>query len=110
MPLAPHDTLQVLRVAQEALTNTLKHAKASQVHVSLRREGQTLVLAVEDDGSGGALPAREGGRGLGNMRARAARIGAQLDLRLTGPGLPGSQVVLRLPLPSPAAPLQPEPI
>ncbi len=98
LPLAPHDTLQVLRVAQEALTNALKHARASAVKVSLHRDGRDLVLVVQDNGPCSDAPTREGGRGLSNMRARAARIGAQLDIRMARPEQPGTQVLLRLTL------------
>lgn len=96
LPVTPHDTLQVLRVLQEALTNTLKHARASQVRVTLRRESAALVLSVEDDGAGG-VTAGEGGRGLSNMRTRAARLGAELQVNLASPGHPGTRVLLRLP-------------
>jgi signal transduction histidine kinase len=104
MQLPPHDTLQLLRVAQEALTNVLKHAGAHQVQVALRQEGQALLLQVHDDGCGasstsGAPP--EGGRGLANMRARAARAGATLELQLATLQQPGTRVQLRLPLRQP---------
>jgi signal transduction histidine kinase len=103
LPLTPEQALQLLRVAQEALTNVLKHARASTVRVSLHLDPQGLALEVRDNGQpaapvpapapGPAPPA--GGRGLGNMRTRAARLGGQLDTQF-GPG--GGRVALRLPL------------
>jgi signal transduction histidine kinase len=92
--LSPHAALQLLRVAQEALTNVLRHARASRVQVRLARQDGMLALEVEDDGCGldGAAPPQ--GRGLGNMRARAKRLGGLLDLRS---GAAGTCVVLRLP-------------
>jgi hypothetical protein len=98
LPLPPHDALQVLRVAQEALTNVLKHAQAREVRISLRREGAELVLRVADDGRTAAGPAQEGSRGLANMRARAMRIGARLQVRLASTAEPGTEVQLHLPL------------
>ncbi len=98
-PLAPHALLQVLRIAQEALTNVLKHAHASQVEVRLGVGAGALVLEVRDDGLGrgaGGGPG-SGGRGLPNMRARAERLGATLDLRNASPG---TCVSLRLPMPA----------
>jgi signal transduction histidine kinase len=89
-------TLQLLRIAQEALTNVLKHAAAAHVTLRLASDGIRLVLAIEDDGRG--LPARPGadGRGLANMRARAGRLGAELAIE----ALPrGTRVLLELPLP-----------
>lgn len=95
LPLPPHDTLQVLRIAQEALTNVVKHAQAQRVEVHLQQRGNTLLLAINDDGRG--LPAAPvtTGRGLSNMQHRAQRLRAQLQLGPTGKG---SQVSLLLPL------------
>ena len=84
LEIPPHDALQLLRIVQEALTNTLKHAQARRVTVALRREGDQLLLAVQDDGrgsgAGAGLGSLAGGRGLSNMKARAARLGAALDV------------------------------
>ncbi|MBU1357450.1 MAG: ATP-binding protein [Gammaproteobacteria bacterium] len=79
--VAPHTTLQILRVAQEALTNVVKHARAGQVHLRLRQRDGTLRLEIEDDGSGFAPEPRRDGRGLLNMRARAHQLGGQLEIR-----------------------------
>ncbi len=93
---APHDALQVLRIAQEALTNVLKHARATSVNVRLARHGDQIKLEIEDDGCGLAEPpARHGGRGMSNMRSRARRLGGWLDMR-SGSG--GTCVVLKLPV------------
>jgi signal transduction histidine kinase len=96
LAIAPHDALQILHIAQEALTNVLKHARARSVTVSLRHEGGVLALDVQDDGpgppEGAALPA--GGRGRSNMALRAERLGGTLELQL---GPQGGRVSLRLP-------------
>lgn len=98
--LAPTVTMQLLRIAQEALTNVLKHAAATQVQVAVRCEGDTLLLQVTDDGRGrdGAAP-RTTGRGLANMASRAQRLGGTVEIdTLT----PGTRITLRLPLPGDA--------
>ncbi len=77
LALPPHATLQVLRIAQEALTNVLKHAQARTVEVTLAWHDGLLQLDVADDGVG--LPDSPGsGHGLPNMQARAARLGGRL--------------------------------
>ena len=95
LAIAPHDALQLLRIVQEALTNVLKHARASRVQVSLRQMADRLELAVCDDGVGRAATASNGGRGQANMRARAEKIGATLRIEC---GTSGTRVVLDLPL------------
>jgi signal transduction histidine kinase len=79
-PVPPHTTLQVLRVAQEALTNVVKHARANQVQVRLRHHAGHLCLEIEDDGCGAAGAPKNQGRGLLNMQARAGQLGGQLDV------------------------------
>ncbi|MBL8331105.1 MAG: ATP-binding protein [Rubrivivax sp.] len=115
--LPPHDTLQLLRVAQEALVNVLKHAHARHVWVRLVRETGQLRLEVADDGRGlppgpgpageaaapGAVPELAGGRGLSNMRARAVRLKAQFTVasgsgQAAGVPLPGLHLALVIPL------------
>ncbi len=85
--------LVVYRVAQEALTNALRHANATEVTVSLRHDGPKVVLAVSDDGTG--LPKAMEERGLGGMRERAMLIDAQLEIR-SDPAS-GTEVVLSVP-------------
>lgn len=83
----PDVVLQLLRILQEALTNALKHSSARHVRVSWRADAVTphVHLQVQDDGRGMALSASKG-RGLGNMRLRAQRIGACLDVSSTAGG------------------------
>jgi len=94
--MAPHNALQVLRVLQEALTNALKHARATSIRVSIARAGDTWCLAVEDDGDGiaAAGDAPREGRGIGNMERRAQRIGGELSVDSGGRG---TRVTLRIP-------------
>jgi two-component system, NarL family, sensor histidine kinase UhpB len=85
--------LAVYRVAQEALTNSARHARCTTVHVALGTAGDDAVLRVSDDGIGmdGSLP----GGGLRGMRERAVAIGATLETGRSGPG--GVVVSMRVP-------------
>jgi two-component system CheB/CheR fusion protein len=86
------------RVAQEALTNVMKHAHASRVDVLLEARDGWVVLVVEDDGLGfdaSERPPLDTGLGLVGMRERAATIGADLEIE-TAPG-EGTAIYLRCP-------------
>ena len=71
----------VLRLVQEALTNSARHADADVVRVSLRRDGPRLAIDVEDDGRVRG-PLHEG-NGLSGMRERMAALGGSVALSLT---------------------------
>jgi two-component system, NarL family, sensor histidine kinase UhpB len=91
--LSPDVELAIYRVAQEALTNAMRHSKATEATVSLYRENGELVLIVADDGRGLPEHVTEGG-GLTGMRERAMLIGAALTINSV-PGT-GVEVTLRL--------------
>ena len=90
-----HEELVLDRVAQEALTNVARHARATAVTVSLRRDGRDVVLVVRDDGRGLPAGAVASSNGIRGMRERAMLIGAHLTLERGDPG--GTVVTLRLP-------------
>lgn len=94
--------LQVLRIVQEAITNVLKHAGASELRFSCRREGDALVLRIADNGRGlrEAAPVASGHRGLGNMQLRAQQLHGSLRL---ASGAAGTQITLQVPLAADAA-------
>ena len=88
--------LQLLRIVQEALTNALKHSGAKVVLMSLSQSAAGTVIEVADDGVGFDPVRVKPGRGMGQLQARAARLGAQLMWAAgSGPG-----TVLRLVLPA----------
>ena len=91
--LDPQVELVVYRVAQEALTNVLRHADASEVAVELSRGNGFLTLRVADDGVGLDHRANRGG-GLQGMRERALLVGGRISVRELDPG---TEVSLRLP-------------
>lgn len=88
LELPTSQLLDLMRIAQEALTNALKHARASKVRVGFENPaGGLWRLFVEDDGMGLVNDgASAGSRGMANMRHRAVRMGAVLQL---GPGSAG---------------------
>ena len=90
----------VLRIAQEAVTNALKHAVATRIEVELDYGVDRVTLLVRDDGRGFDAdhpPAAATGHfGLFGMRERAAKLGA--DLRITSRANAGSAVQLTVPL------------
>ena len=87
----------IYRVAQEALTNAGRHARAGRIDVALHASADGAVLSVRDDGLGfDPAAARGSGRlGLDGMAERARLVGGELDLR-SSPGA-GTEVTLRLP-------------
>lgn len=92
--LAPEVELVIYRVAQEALTNVLRHAAATEVVVELRAGTRSVVLEVADNGRGAPADAVE--RGMRGMRERASVIDAELLVRARLEG--GTSVVLRVPV------------
>jgi signal transduction histidine kinase len=87
----------VYRIAQEALHNTAKHARAHAVNLALELGDAELVLRIGDDGRGfDASAAYPGHLGLVSMQERAAAAGGKLDIQ-SAPGV-GTLVCLRIPL------------
>ncbi|MCK9247583.1 MAG: sensor histidine kinase [Solirubrobacteraceae bacterium] len=96
LPSLPPDVeLAIYRIAQEALTNVIRHAGATRAAVDLGVRGDRLVLVVEDDGRGHGGPGRPGG-GIDGMRERADLVGATLDIARRPEG--GTRVTVRQPL------------
>ncbi|MGE0422717.1 MAG: 7TM diverse intracellular signaling domain-containing protein [Reyranellaceae bacterium] len=89
------DRIHVYRIAQEAVTNALKHAGASRLSLSLRADGERLRLEVADDGGGfDVRPANEG-FGSASMRERAALVDGDIEIS-SRPGA-GTRVTLLVP-------------
>ena len=87
--------VQLYRIAQEAVSNAVRHSGASSIRITLDEENGETALKIEDNGEGlGSEAAQAGGMGLRTMRYRAGLIGGKLDV---GPGPSGgTQVVCRL--------------
>jgi two-component system sensor histidine kinase UhpB len=93
-PLSPDLELVIYRIAQEAVTNIVRHAGAARVEVVLRRAGGGVRLEVRDDGAGRRGAGGPGG-GLRGVRERAVMVGAELDVRSRPEG--GVEVCLEIP-------------
>ena len=91
---------QVLRIAQEAITNALKHAQAAKIQLRLSVQPALLHLKVSDDGRGfereGVFLTAKGHFGLIGMRERAQRLRGKLQIN-SRPGA-GTEVELSVPL------------
>jgi signal transduction histidine kinase len=83
------------RIAAEALTNAVRHARARRISVEMR-DGSRPTIVVRDDGIGVPAIPRPGSNGLRSMRARAETIGASLRIE-RGSGGAGTVVTLELP-------------
>jgi signal transduction histidine kinase len=94
--LTPQTILAVQKIILEALTNSLRHSRASAVTVSAQAEDGWLRIQVADDGVGFKELGASGGRGLDNLRRRAAGLGGTLDIQSARGA--GASVILRLPL------------
>jgi two-component system nitrate/nitrite sensor histidine kinase NarX len=100
--LSPEALVQVVHVAQEAVTNCLRHAHAGIVRIGMAADAHRITITVQDDGCGFDLRqlATTGNLhfGMSIMQARAARIGAELAIE-SEPGS-GTSVILSVPLPA----------
>jgi signal transduction histidine kinase len=80
VPLTREVEAELLRIAQESITNVLKHARATHVEVTLAYEQGGLSMTIADDGIGFDPAAHHDGFGLLGMHERARRIGAELSV------------------------------
>ncbi len=104
--LEPPDALHVLRLMQEALSNVLKHARATRARMVTRNHGHYVEIRVEDDGDGFDPAQAPKGRGLKSQQRRAQRLGGVVRID-SSPGQ-GTRLSLRLPVKRAQAPGQQE--
>jgi signal transduction histidine kinase len=98
--LAPEYQHELLRIAQEAVSNALRHAHPARVIIVLNEDAAQWTLAVRDDGRGMTLMPElyaQQGYGLANMRERAGAIGGKFEIT-SRPG-EGTRVEVHLPRP-----------
>lgn len=96
--LSPEQTVEILHILQETLANIRKHARASNVDISLSRQDDHMRLMIEDNGVGLDRERAENGNGHGlrNMRERARSLGAQFSADPIPEG--GTRVTLTVPI------------
>ena len=97
--LNARERLNLVRAAQELVTNGLKHASAKSLGLSLEVNGEALVLRYADDGVGFDAEANKRGYGLGNLEKRCKEIGASVKIE-SAPGR-GCSYSISLPLGAP---------
>jgi signal transduction histidine kinase len=104
IPLDPDAAITVFRIVQEALTNVIKHARATRVSVTLALQDEALLLTIADNGQG-IQPTRgkSNGNGFGllGMTERATALGGELTIQPAKRR--GTQISLRVPLPDTSA-------
>jgi len=100
--------LHLYRISQEAITNAVKHGKAKNIHLELKREGSKIVFRVHDDGSGApvALHANGAGAGMGlrTMEFRTRRLGGRFGIE----SRPGKGTLITCILPDTSTPTSTE--
>ena len=79
--------LGIFRIVQELVSNSLKHANAANITISLSKQGKNVVLQYSDDGIGFDMEKASKGNGLGlqNLESRASMIHGTLDIQ-SSPG------------------------
>jgi two-component system sensor histidine kinase UhpB len=93
----PEDVqLVVYRVAQEALSNVVRHSGAEHVRVRVQRDGDQVALSVGDDGRGFTFDETGRGLGIGGMRERTLLVGGEFQIE-SRPGI-GTRVRLLVPI------------
>jgi two-component system sensor histidine kinase UhpB len=94
--LSPDVELVIYRVAQESLTNVLRHAEADTVTVSLTADTEAVTISIADDGRGMPAQVPAGTAGIAGMRERALLVGGRLTIRSRPGG--GTEVRLTVPI------------
>lgn len=96
--LTPEQTIEILFIARETLTNVRKHAHANRVDVAVTDQADSLILTITDNGNGFDPDQRTGenGNGLRNMHERSQTLGGKIEV--TNQEESGTQVALTVPL------------
>ncbi|HRI39329.1 MAG TPA: ATP-binding protein, partial [Nitrospira sp.] len=84
----------LFRIAQELITNVVRHAKATQAVIMLQHTDQRVMLTVRDNGQGGRLIMTKGKYGLRGIHERTELLGGQVEMRS---GRRGTVVTVALP-------------
>jgi signal transduction histidine kinase len=99
IPLSPEAAIAIFRIAQEAMTNIQKHARAGAAELRIQVEGEQMVLSMRDDGVGvnAAQKKLRPGAGWSAMRHRVEVLGGRWLVR-PGPDGRGTEIEVRLPM------------
>lgn len=92
-----HNTaVNLYRIAQEAISNALRHGRADQIWIHLSHDEKGIALCIQDNGEGLPHPLPAQGMGLGIMAHRARRMGATFEIRNRNPKA-GVEILCRIP-------------
>jgi signal transduction histidine kinase len=96
--LSPEQTVEILHITREALTNVRKHARANQVEINVNDRSGVLLLTIADNGIGldPDLIRNGSGNGMHNMRERAQALGGKISFNRVESG--GTQIQLSVPV------------
>ena len=94
--LSGRESVELLRVLQEALANVRRHSAARNVEVGLRTDDEAILIEVADDGQGFDPGSARAGMGLVGMRERVEGLGGKIEVR-SRPG-EGTKVTVRVPV------------
>jgi len=83
--LSPSESIQLVRIMQEALTNALKHSHSSKIHIHIESTDQ-LIITIADNGKGFDQDADINGYGIRNMKERAKEAGFDLSIQSSSSG------------------------
>jgi signal transduction histidine kinase len=97
-----HIEYEILRIAQEAVINAVRHAHASRIEVLLRFDADCVALEVKDDGSGPSHPEHDSEThfGVASMTERAESLGGRFSLGLSSPSGTRIEAIIPIPLQS----------
>ena len=90
------EALHLFRIVREAISNAIRHSQAARLRVRVHCTSEQLRIEITDDGSGAALISHGHGRGMQNMRDRAAELHG--DINWTPGTEGGTKVLLTMPL------------
>jgi signal transduction histidine kinase len=90
------ESVELLRILQEALANVRRHSAARNVEVGLRTDDEAILIEVTDDGRGFDPMVARGGVGLVGMRERVEGLGGEIEIS-NRPG-EGTEVMVRVPV------------
>jgi len=89
------ESTAIFRIFQESLTNILRHASATQVEITMNREGSEFVLTIRDNGRG-IVGIEKSGLGMLGMQERARLIGGKMEI--SGAEGTGTTISVRIPI------------
>ncbi len=92
----PTHALHFMRILQESITNIIKHAQATRIHISAKQVDEWIEVVVEDNGLGFDIDSVRPGRGLKNQRMRIDQLNGEIHME--SKQAEGTQLRLRLPL------------